>query len=186
MRRLFAAVAAAFQFMLSSPAAVVADPPDEQQRWWVSPAQTAPITSCPTGNSAVIFGAEPDPLGTAITGRVTYCAQQESIYFGLEFFRVISPPVAGYFLAGLVTGSSGQTVEFSFTGDRFDHVTAMCVSAAPNDRLACARVSIDGKTGAVSLIPIPVGDPLVAGPSGPMYFCDPGERHIDPTCVTCV
>jgi hypothetical protein len=126
-----------------------------------------------------------------ITGRVTFCEQEQGRYFGLEFFSSViypgqNPPVAGYFLTGVVAGSSGETVDFSFTGDGFERVTALCASAAPNDRLACARVSIDGKTGAVSLTPIPVGDPLVTAPSGPMYFCDPGEHHVDPTCVTCV
>ncbi|HZM78160.1 MAG TPA: hypothetical protein VFC19_20760 [Candidatus Limnocylindrales bacterium] len=185
MRRLVRAAAAALLLVLSSSATALADPPGNP-RWWISPAETAMITSCVTGNSAVIYGAEPVSLGTRVTGQVTYCAGEEHRYFGLEFFSTQSPPVAGYFLAGLVAGSSGATVEFSFTGDNFGNVTAMCVSAAPNDRLACAWVSIDGKTGAVSLTPIPVGDPAVAAPSGPMYYCDPAEHHIDPTCVTCL
>lgn len=186
MRRLMMAAAAAFLLVLTSPASLPANT-SIHARWWVSasPGETAQITSCPTGNSAVIYGAQEVLLGTNITGRMNYCTEEPAIYFGLEFFNSAAP-TAGYFLQGLVAGSSGTSVDFSFTGSNFTNVTAVCVSAAPNDRLACARVSIDGKTGAVSLTPISVGDPLVASASGPMYFCEPGDQHIDPTCVTCL
>jgi len=184
MRRLIPAAAAAFLLVLASPASAPAELP-VQPRWWVSPAETAQVTSCLVGNSAVIYGAQQVPLGTNITGQMTYCAQEEGVYFGLEFFSSIAP-TAGYFMQGITSGQSGATVDFSFTGERFTNVTAVCASAAANERLACARVSIDGKTGAVSLSPIPVGDPLVSAPSGEMYFCEPGEHHVDPTCVTCL
>lgn len=179
MRRLVTAAVAAFLLMLPSAAALGTDPGAGPT--WTTTGDSARVTSCTAGNSGAIYGAFPDPLGTRISGNMRFCRSEGVRYFGIEFFTGLT----GHGAAGYFFRYYGDTVEWSWYGSGFESVTAVCLSPGRDSRIACAGVRFDDATGTVNLTPIAVNDPLVASPSGAMYFCEHG-KVINPTCATCV
>lgn len=179
MRRLAAAAVAAFLLTLPPSAALGTDPGSGPV--WSTVGDSARVTSCTTGNSGAIHGAFPDRLGTRISGHMRFCRDDGVRYFGIEFFTGLS----GHGVAGYFFRYNGDTVEWNWFGSGLESVTAVCVSPRRDSRIACASARFDDATGTVSLTPIALNDPLVALPSGAMYFCENG-KVINPTCATCV
>lgn len=180
MRRLATAAIAAFLLVTPSSAAALGNDPG-QGPTWVSSGDSARVTSCATHISGAIYGAYPDPLGTRISGNMRFCQSEGVRYFGIEFFTGLS----GHGAAGYFFSYSGDSVEWNWYGSGFENVTAVCISPARDTRIACASVRLGSAMGEVTLAPIAVNDPLVAAPSGAMYYCEHGTV-INPTCATCV
>ncbi|HEX6682212.1 MAG TPA: hypothetical protein VF062_05430 [Candidatus Limnocylindrales bacterium] len=179
MRRLIAAACAVVLLTLSTSATAGADP--SYTRFWESPAHTAPITSCVTGNSGGFSSMSIDDEGAKIRGFMRFCRDDGGLrYFGIEFFTDFGT-VGGFFAPFF-----GDKAFFEFVGKGFERVSAVCLAPAPDDRVACAKLFYDPLTHTISLEPLPVTHPLVSLPSDKMYFCDDDQKWIHPNCSNCL
>jgi hypothetical protein len=172
--------AAAVAFALSNTSSAVAYSSPLPFRHWTTPTGSALITSCTAGNYAALFSATSGPGGAGVSGEIAFCQAEATISFGLEFFGTTH--ASGYFIP--FDPSIG---DFTFQAEGgWSGVIAVCISAGPNERLACAEVHMSQETGELSLTPIPANDARLS-PSGNMYPClSPHGPIVNPSCATCV